>query len=212
MASGQQLVPLVERRGPAGNTAGRPQVQAPSASEPLSEAYLFGLLAQELPADAVVFEELPIARADFHEQVPLGPSSGYFATASGALGFPFAGAVGYALARPDRRAVAVTGEGSAQYTLHSLWTAARYQAPVTFVIPDNSGYLSLKYYLADPEAFRRGWDLSGVDMAALARGFGCPAERVESPDHLQKSLREALRRDGPMLLDVVVADPGQFRL
>jgi benzoylformate decarboxylase len=208
----KQLVPLARQRNGVAAPVQKPTYPVPQASEPLTQAYLFHLLSQELPEDAVLFEELPIARADFHEQIPLGPSNGYYATASGALGFPFAGAVGYALARPDRRAVVVVGEGSAQYTLHALWTAARHKLPVTFVIPNNSGYLSLKYYLADQEAWHVGWDLSDVDMAQLAQGFGCPAERITSPDGLRDSLKKALAADGPVLLDVVVEDPGLFRL
>jgi benzoylformate decarboxylase len=208
----RELLPLVRQRNRVALAPNREPVPVPSASEPLTSAYLFHLLAQELPSDAALFEELPIARADFHEQIPLGPGNGYFATASGALGFPFAGAVGYALARPGVRTVAVMGEGSAQYTLHALWTAAQHNLPVTFVIPNNSGYLSLKYYLEDQKAWQVGWDLSGVDMAALARGFGVPGERIESPVGLREALRSALSADGPKLLDVVVADPGLFRL
>jgi benzoylformate decarboxylase len=210
----RSLVPLLRQRERVPHPPVREPVAVPSPSEPITQAYLFHLLGQELPEDAAVFEELPIARADFHEQIPLGPENGYFATASGALGFPFAGAVGYAIARPDRRTVAVMGEGSAQYTLHALWTAAQQKAPVTFVIPNNSGYLSLKYYLGEQsqQAWQAGWDLSGVDMAALARGFGCPAERVQSPDRLRAALKEAMNADGPMMLDVVVDDPGLFRL
>lgn len=208
------LLPLVRGRAATGRTAQVAEVTLPRATSPLTQAFLFHALARELPPDAQVFEELPIARADFHEQIPLGPDNGYFATASGALGFPFAGAVGHAIARPDVRTVAVTGEGSAQYTLHALWTAAQHDLPVTFVIPNNSGYLSLKYYLGEEsqKAWQAGWDLTGVDMAGLARGFGCRAERVESADALVAALREALTCDGPMLLDVVVADPGLFRL
>lgn len=206
------LVPLVTERERVALTPVREPVPVPEPSTPLTQAYLFHLLSQELPDDAVLFEELPIARADFHEQIPLGADNGYFATASGALGFPFAGAVGYALAHPDRRTVVVVGEGSAQYTLHALWTAARHRVPVTFVIPDNAGYLSLKYYLQDQKSWQKGWDLSGVDMAQLARGFGVRGERVETPDGLREALKSALSADGPVLLDVVVADPGLFRL
>jgi benzoylformate decarboxylase len=210
----RELVKLVSPREQAPAPLATEPVEVPMPSTPLTQAYLFHLLGQELPSDAAVFEELPIARADFHEQIPLGADNSYFATASGALGFPFAGAVGYALARPDRRVVTVVGEGSAQYTLHALWTAARHNLPITFVIPNNSGYLSLKYYLSEPgqKAWRAGWDLSGVDMAGLAKGFGCPAERIESPEHLHEALKAALSSEGPMLLDVVVADPGLFRL
>ncbi|MFC8421959.1 benzoylformate decarboxylase [Streptomyces sp. NPDC057236] len=206
------LVPLVRQRPRTELAAVREPVAVPEASTPLTQAYLFHLLSRELPDDAVLFEELPIARADFHEQIPLGADNGYFATASGALGFPFAGAVGYALARPDRRAVVVVGEGSAQYTLHSLWTAARHNLPVTYVIPDNAGYLSLKYYLQDQKSWEAGYDLSGVDMAQIARGFGVRGERIDSPEGLRAALRDALHADGPVLLDVVVDDPGLFRL
>jgi benzoylformate decarboxylase len=208
----RQLVPRVRQREQLALPPVREPIPVPTASEPLTQAYLFHLLAQELPDDAVLFEELPIARADFHEQIPLGPNNGYFATASGALGFPFAGAVGYALARPDRRAVVVMGEGSAQYTLHSMWTAAQHNLPITYVIPNNSGYLSLKYYLADQKSWQAGWDLTGVDMAALARGFGVPGERIVSPEGLRAALKAALAADGPRMLDVVVDDPGGFRL
>ncbi|MFT7836026.1 benzoylformate decarboxylase [Saccharothrix sp. BKS2] len=210
----RDLLPLVREHEKVALPSFREEIPVPEATTPLTQAYLFHLLAQELPADAQLFEELPIARADFHEQIPLGPDNGYFATASGALGFPFAGAVGYAVARPDRRAVVVMGEGSAQYTLHALWTAAQHNLPVTFIIPNNSGYLSLKYYLDEnsQKAWHSGWDLSGVNMAELARGFGCPAERIESPESLRASLKAALNADGPVLLDVVVQDPGLFRL
>jgi benzoylformate decarboxylase len=207
----RDLLPLVAQREKVQLPAREPY-PVPEASEPLTEPYLFHLLSQELPEDAALFEELPIGRAPFHEQMPLGPSNSYFATASGALGFPFAGAVGYALARPSRRAVVVVGEGSAQYTIHALWTAAQHNLPVTFVIPNNSGYLSLKYYLQDQKSWEAGYDLSGVDMAGIARGYGVPAERVTSPDGLREALRSALAADGPKLLDVVVSDPGLFRL
>jgi benzoylformate decarboxylase len=208
------LVPLVRERPRVALVSTREKLPVPTASAPLTSAYLFHSLARELPPDAQVFEELPIGRADFHEQIPLGPDNGYFATTSGALGFPFSGAVGYALARPDVRTVVVVGEGSAQYSLHALWTAAQHRLPVTFVIPNNSGYLSLKYYLGgdSQKAWQSGWDLNGVDMAALARGFGCPSVRIDSADGLSEALAAALTADGPMLLDVVVEDPGLFRL
>ncbi|MET9734973.1 thiamine pyrophosphate-dependent enzyme [Streptomyces sp. NPDC006458] len=121
---------------------------------------------------------------------------------------PIARAVGYALARLDRRVVVVVGEGAAQYAVHSLWTAGRHNLPVTFVIPDNSGYLSLKYYLQDHESWAAGYDLGGLDVALIARGFGVRAETVGTPEGLRQALRDALGADGPVLLDVKVADPG----
>jgi benzoylformate decarboxylase len=208
----RELVPLIEPREQNFAAPVREPVPVPEPTEPLTQAYLFHLLAQELPPDAAVFEELPIDRTYFHEQIQLGPDNDYFASTTGALGFPFAGAVGYALAEPSRRTVAVVGEGSAQYTVHALWTAARHNLPVTFVIPDNGGYVSLKITVQEQEAWRSGWDLSGVDMATLAQSFGVPAERIETPSQLQEALKRAFDADGPILLDVVIAEPGQIHL
>jgi benzoylformate decarboxylase len=208
----RELIPLVTERARTAVLPPRAEIPVPEPSEPITQAYLFHLLAQELPPDAAVFEELPIDRTYFHEQIALGPDNGYFASATGALGFPFAGAVGFSLARPDRRTVVVVGEGSAQYTLHALWTAVRHNLPVTFVIPDNAGYVSLKISIVEQEAWRNGWDLSDVDMAALAQGFGCPAERIESPGGLRDALKRAFSADGPMLLDVAIAGPQGIHL
>ncbi|MBO2448742.1 benzoylformate decarboxylase [Actinomadura barringtoniae] len=206
------LVPLIEPRGEAAEPVAREEIPVPEATEPLTQAYLFHTLAQELPPDAAVFEELPIDRTYFHEQIHLGPGNDYFASTTGALGFPFAGAVGYAMARPDRRTVAVVGEGSAQYTLHALWTAAKHNLPVTFVIPDNAGYVSLKISIMEQEKWRSGWDLTGVDTAAIAQGFGCPAERVETASQLQEALKRSFTVDGPVLLDVMIAGPEGIHL
>ncbi|MFF5212092.1 thiamine pyrophosphate-dependent enzyme [Streptosporangium sp. NPDC000396] len=54
--------------------------------------------------------------------------------------------------------------------------------------------------------------MDGLDMVAIATGYGCPARRVESADRLRPELTAALTADGPMLLNVPVADPGSFRL
>ncbi len=207
----RQLLPLLE---PSDRPVPPPQEvpPAPSTEDGLTQPVLFHALADVLPPDVVIFEELPIARHDFHQYVRIGADGGYFATAGGALGFAFAGAVGYALARPDKRVLAVVGEGSAQYTLHAIWTAVQHRLPVTFLIPDNSGYLSLKYYLRDQKAFEAGWALPGLDMVAIAQGYGCPARRVESIPALRDELRAALTADGPFLLDVPVGDPGLFQV
>ena len=99
--------------------------------------------------------------------------------------------MGHAFARPEVRTVAVLGEGSAQYSLHALWTAAQHNLPVTFVIPNNSGYLSLKYDLDEgsQKAWQAGWDLGAASTWSASRGFGCAAERVETPEALAAALR-----------------------
>jgi benzoylformate decarboxylase len=200
----RQLLPLarsVDRPGPPPRT----MPAAPTATTPMSGAYVYSTVAQVLPADAVVVEEAPSHRNDLHTYLPIARSGGFLTMATGVLGFGLPAAVGVALAQPDRPVLAVLGDGSAMYGIQGLWTAVRENARVTFVILDNGGYGAL-VALGRASGIEKfpGADLGGIDFCALARGMGCPARLVESPADLTPALHEALATDGPVLLHVVV--------
>jgi glyoxylate carboligase len=57
-------------------------------------------------------------------------SGSFFFCAAGGLGFAVPGAVGAQLAQPERPVLAVSGDGSAQYGLQGLYTAASRHLPV----------------------------------------------------------------------------------
>jgi benzoylformate decarboxylase len=102
----------------------------------------------------------------------------------------------------------LSGDGSAMYSIQSLWTAAHLQLPITYVIANNGGYRIIKQRL---KAFHGsdhfiGMDLADpkVDFTGLAKSMGMPAERVTESDALAPALRRAFATPGPKLLDVVV--------
>lgn len=155
--------------------------------------------------EAPVVEEAPTARGPLIDHMPIDRPSTFFTCASGGLGFGMPGAVGAALARPDRRTVAIIGDGSAMYSVQALWTAAREKANVAFVILNNGRYAALDGFgrhfgIADPP----GCDLAGLDFAGLARSQGVSGARVERPGELEAALREVLEAEGPALLDVAI--------
>lgn len=119
-------------------------------------------------------------------------------------------AVGIKLAQPERPVVAVVGDGSAMYGIQALWTAAREQAAVKFLILNNRGYVILKSYTDAFYPGQRdrvpGLDLPTLDFVGLARSMGVEAERVTQPDALGDALRAMMAQEGPFLLDVHV-DP-----
>ena len=73
------------------------------------------------------------------------PGSYYFGAAGG-LGFAMPAALGVQLAEPSRRVIAVIGDGSANYSITALWTAARYKIPVVFLIMKNGTYGALRWF------------------------------------------------------------------
>ncbi|MEV6123067.1 thiamine pyrophosphate-dependent enzyme [Streptomyces sp. NPDC052077] len=106
------------------------------------------------------------------------------------------------LAQPERPVVAVLGDGSLQYTVQALWTAAHLRLPVTYVMVNNGGYGILKDLAAarDPKRMP-AMDLPGIDIPALARGYGVRAQRVTNLRVLARALR-APGAPEPRLIDI----------
>ena len=134
-------------------------------------------------------------------------SASYFFSSSGGLGFGIAAAVGVQLAQPERPVVCVLGEGSAQYGITALWTAAAYRVPVTFLVLRNEEYMILKWF-AELEGVEGapGLNLEGLDVATVAEAYGVPAQEVDAREELAEALRAAIAvEDGPRLVQVPVS-------
>jgi benzoylformate decarboxylase len=132
----------------------------------------------------------------------------------GGLGFALPAAAGLRLALSERPVVAVVGDGSSLYAIQGLWSAAHYGAGVLYVILSNGGY-AIMDRLAERTGDAGPWPGFGeVEIAALARGFGCEARRLATHQELIAALDDAVPtlacRQEPLLLDVVVAPTATF--
>jgi len=196
---------LLARVRPSARPAPRiaPPPPVPAATDPISGEFAMHVLRETFPANAVLCEEVPSHRNALHEHFSVDTSGGFYACASGGLGFALPASVGVALADPSRKVVALVGDGSSLYTIQGLWSAAQHRLPITFVILNNSGYAAVKSLgvRMGIEAMP-GSDLPGVDFVSLARSFGCRASRVERAADLAPALREAHAADGPWLVEV----------
>lgn len=185
--------------------APRPAPEAPVAGSPLTAEALFAVLARHWPADGVLVQESPSNLSALRRQLRITRPASYFTMASGGLGFGLPAAVGIALAERDtgrnRPVVAVIGDGSFHYSVQALWTAARLRLPVVVLVPVNQQYAILKAF-AELKETRGvpGLDLPGLDIAAIASGYGCATSVVETPDQLGAALATGLRAAGPTVL------------
>ena len=181
---------------------------ARSGEQPIAAEWLMMQIAAAAPADAVVVNEGLTAANSLLEMLPYRDRNGYHAFASGGIGWAMAAAVGIQLARPERPVVAVIGDGSAMYSIQALWTAAHFELPITYVIPNNSGYRILKQRLLAFHGNDRyvGMDLDDppIDFTGLARSLGMTAHRIEEPDTIRPALDVAIQSRKPTLLEVIV--------
>ncbi len=130
----------------------------------------------------------------------------------GSIGFGMPVATGAAVACPDRPVLNLQADGSAMYTLQSLWTQAREGLDVTTLIFGNRSYAILNLELsrvgvAEPGPVAQSMlDISrpDLDFVALAQGMGVPAERPETAEDLTAALERAVAEPGPHLIEALI--------
>ena len=199
-----------------GPTQANGAIQAPTRPErptgELTADSVCQAIGAVLPEGAIVSDESNTSGLTLGASTAGAPRHDLLALTGGAIGQGLPVAVGAAVACPDRPVLALESDGSALYTIQSLWTMAREQLNVTVVLFNNRSYAILNVELArvgaknaGPEA-KRQLDLSqpNVDFVALAQGFGVPAVRPENAEGFTAALEQAIAEPGPHLIEVVV--------
>ena len=165
-----------------------------------------------LPEGAIVVDEAQTGGIWASPATAGCPPHDWLTLTGGAIGFGMPVATGAAVACPDRPVINLQADGSAMYTLQSLWTQAREGLDVTTVIFANRSYAILNLELSRVGVETPGpvaksmLDLTRpeLDFVALARGMGVPAERPDDAEGLTAALERAVAEPGPHLIEAVI--------
>jgi benzoylformate decarboxylase len=181
---------------------------------PISVPRLMAEIEAALPANAIVVDESITASIDLARTVQFERAGDYFGARGGGIGQALPGALGVKLAEPDRPVVAISGDGSAMYSIQALWTAAHHDLAIVFVILANREYRILKHNMdtyrqrfgAKPDREYPHMDLGRPDLGFvdIARGMGVEGVRVTKPSELRPALDKALGAGRPSLLEVAI--------
>ncbi|AQV97038.1 acetolactate synthase large subunit [Cupriavidus necator] len=164
-----------------------------------------------LPEQAIVVEEsVSFGRAFYPGTVHAAPHD-WLQLTGGAIGEGLPLATGAAVAAPDRRVVALQADGSAMYTLQSLWTMAREQLDVTVVLLANRKYAILLGELAGVGANpgKTALDMLDIgnpdlDWVKLANGMGVEGAQARDMESFAELFRMANARKGPFVIELVI--------
>lgn len=182
---------------------------------PIRPDRLVADLGSVLPHDAIVLADVGVHHNWLVQQLK-APPAGMLLQSWGfaAMGFGVGGALGAQFAAPDRRVVAVCGDGGFLMTANAVQTAVEYELPVVWIVWNNRGYISIRDQQAGffgkgreiATRFRsdRTGELVTTDFAALARSMGANGVLVERPGDLRGQLAAALASQRPTVLDVHV--------
>jgi acetolactate synthase-1/2/3 large subunit len=209
------LEQLAERlRGTAGTSSAPP---TPSFhcedSDNLSPIAIAEELALQLPEAAIVSLEGSTLGGPYLQRAHRARRHRVMTNTGGAIGQGLPCAVGAAVAAPDARVICLQSDGSAQYTIQSLWTMAREALNVTVIICANHRYGILQTELRrsgasldqPAESVLTRLDSPRVDWIALAKGYGVPGVRATSTAEFRQALVVGLQTAGPYLIEAQLA-------
>lgn len=187
-----------------------PLALPPLPTGPLTLEAVGQTIAALMPEDCVMVNEaitsaMPIAVATATAR----PHDMLVAAMGGAIGAGMPVATGAAVASPGRKVLALVGDGSAMYTLQSLWTMARERLDVTVVIFANHVYRILHGELAAVGAsagrnVARMFDMvePKLDWVALAQGHGVAGAHCATTAEFNTAFARAMAEPGPNLIAV----------
>lgn len=185
-------------------------------ARPMSLARLSTELNHAITRDTVLVEHSTTSTGMLMTYLDLPQPRNVFSTGGSVQGWGTPAAIGVQMGRPDQRVLAVVGDGGFTFTCQGLWTAAKYQVPVTILVLNNRGYRSMRGGMerGAPRSTEArldwGYDFE-VGIRDIARGFGVQADRVEDPADLAEAVRTAMDDPRPRVLEVMISPALEFK-
>jgi acetolactate synthase-1/2/3 large subunit len=120
------------------------------------------------------------------------------------MGFSLPTAMAAKLVHPERKIVALSGDGGFLMNLQDLETAVRMKLGMAIVVFNDRGYNLIKWKSTNKFGTSYGVDFTNPDFIKVAEGFGAVGLRLTKNDDFASLLRDALTRDVPVIIDVPI--------
>ena len=182
---------------------------------PMTPARALHEVAKAAPEDTVIADESITASLDVWDNFNFQRPGDYYGGKGGGIGQGIAGAIGAKVAHPDRPVLAITGDGSAMYSIQALWTAAHHRLPILFVVLSNREYRVLKHNM---DIYRHRFDARSnrpyphmdlvdpvLGFVEMARGMGVDGIQVTEPEQVGPAIQRGFASGAPYLVDLVVS-------
>ena len=217
VSSGERFASALAELEPVRERSGSDIVRA-------HEEYLATLDSRELPGDIQMTGVMELLRKRLGPDAIVASGAGNFtvwahrfyvfrryrtqlAPLSGAMGYGLPAAIAAKLVHPERDVVCVAGDGDFLMSVQELATARQHDAPVVVLVVDNRMYGTIRMHQERRFPGRvSGTDLENPDFEALARAFGCHAERVGRTQDVGDAFDRALAAGVPAVIHLPV-DP-----
>jgi len=177
-----------------------------SGTGPIHPQYLTKLLSEAAAEDAVFTADVGTPTIWAARYLKMNGKRRLLGSwVHGSMANAMAQGIGAQAAQPGRQVISLSGDGGFTMLMGDLLTLRQEALPLKVVVFNNGtlGFVEMEMKAAG--YIETGVALDNPDFAAMARGAGIFAVRVEDPAELEAAVAQVLAHDGPALLDVVVA-------
>ncbi len=170
---------------------------------------LIHLLRKALTRDAIVSVDVHMTGYAMHSHFPTYmPGTFLYPGVYIAMGYGLPSAIGAKIANPERKVIALAGDGGFLMTSMELATVAQNDLPIVVIVCNDNAYTSIRWSQERRFGATLGVEVKNPDFVAYANSFGIEATRIENRNVFMEILNKALLTEKPYLLEL---SPEVFR-
>lgn len=187
----------------AANTRAFTEWRAASAPDGVVFGNIIVALAAAVDRDAIIVPDAGMSGGLIYRYFPFRPPQLLMATIAGVMGFGVPGAVALAMRCPERQIVCIAGDGGFLMTGNELAIAVARKLKLAIFVAHNRSLGSIRANQEREFPHRVvGTDLTTPDFVRFAEAFGCRALLIDDESRIADTVSEALKSDGPVLVEV----------
>ena len=114
-------------------------------------------------------------------------------------------AIGAQVSHPNRQVISMSGDGGLAMLMGELLTLRQHDLPVKLVVFKNDSLAFVELEMKASGFLDFATDLRNPDFSKIAEAAGLLGLRVETPDQVEPAIAQALKHDGPALVEVLVS-------
>lgn len=173
-------------------------------SDNVINKHVLAILKEKLPKDTIITNDAGNFAGWLHAYYSFTKKQTYVGPTSGAMGYGLPAALGAQLAAPEKKVVALAGDGGFMMTANELETAVRYNIPVISLVFNNNMYGTIRMHqeIHYPKKVV-ATDLGTISFVKLAQSMGADGYFIRTATDFSNALEEALKKNRPAVIEVV---------
>ncbi len=172
----------------------------------VSSIAVFEAMNEVIPNNAVISVDVGNNAYSFGRYFECKQQSVLMSGYLGSIGFGYPAAMGAWAAAPDRKIIAVTGDGGFAQYMAELTTAVKYKMNITHILLNNNelGKISKEQRADELDVWET--DLVNPNFSEYANNCGALGIRVTKKEELHAAMEKALEYNGPAMVEIIT-DP-----